>query len=270
MKNSPFASICNELATEFDTADIARDINKTQELLKIAKNILNDNDTPEYAPLFYSVGTSTTILRDDLLRKSTAENPYTDDEIIKTHSQALWYFRHAEELLNQIEVNKENYPYVTGIRMILYVNLGNALNFCGRKCSAMDYYSKATKLHPFGMALGNIGNALENYASLEGDEGHCAVLFRTTYKYYLEAERANDSYTYEEAKQGFSEKRKAMESYFGEENLKVQSELIPVEMESEMEVSYRKWCLANHLFLNTLNDLPELNEAFMQDILQIT
>ena len=37
-----------------------------------------------------------------------------------------------------------------------------------------------------------------------------------------------------------------------------------------MEVSYRKWCLANHLFLNTLNDLPELNEAFMQDILQIT
>ena len=31
-----------------------------------------------------------------------------------------------------------------------------------------------------------------------------------------------------------------------------------------------KWCLANHLFLNTLNDLPELNEAFMQDILQIT
>ena len=41
MKNSPFASICNELATEFDTADIARDINKTRELLKIAKNILN-------------------------------------------------------------------------------------------------------------------------------------------------------------------------------------------------------------------------------------
>lgn len=270
MKNSPFASICNELAAEFDTADITRDINKTQELLEKAKNILNDNDTPEYAPLFYSVGTSTTILRDDLLRKSTAENPYTDDEIIKTHSQALWYFRHAEELLNQIEVNKENYPYVTGIRMILYVNLGNALDFCGRKCSAMGYYSKATELHPFGMALGNIGNALEHYASLEGDEGHCAVLFRTAYKYYLEAERANDSYTYEEAKRGFSGRRKAMESHFGKENLKIQSELIPVEMESEMEGAYRKWCLANHLFLNTLNDLPELNEAFMQDILQIT
>ena len=60
MKNSPFASICNELAAEFDTADITRDINKTQELLEKAKNILNDNDTPEYAPLFYSVGTSTT------------------------------------------------------------------------------------------------------------------------------------------------------------------------------------------------------------------
>lgn len=26
------------------------------------------------------------------------------DEVIRTHSQDLWYFRHAEELLNQIEV----------------------------------------------------------------------------------------------------------------------------------------------------------------------
>lgn len=124
--------------------------------------------------------------------------------------------------------------------MILYVNLGNALDLCGRKCSAMGYYSKATELHPFRMAPGNIGNALEHYASLEGDEGHCAVLFRTAYKYYLEAERANDSYTYEEAKRGLSERRKAMESHFGKENLKAQSEIIPVEMESEMEVSYRK------------------------------
>lgn len=270
IENSPFAPICNELAAAFDAASTTGKIEETRELLEKAKSILNNHDKPEYAPLFYSVGTSTTILRDDLLRKSTAENPYTDSEVIKTHSLALWYFRHAEELLRQIEENEENCPYLTGIRMILYVNLGNALDFCGRKCSAMDYYCKATELHPFGMALGNIARALEHYASLEGDGGHRAVLFREAYRYYLEAERANDAYTYEEAKQGFAERRQHMEKYFGKENLSVQSELIPVEIESEAEFAYREWCLENRLFLNTLNDLPVPNEAFMLDVLQIT
>lgn len=270
MGTSPFAPICDVLAAEFDVADIAKDLGKTQELIGKAKDILANNDTPEYAPLFYSVGTSMTILRDDLIRKSTEENPYTDREVIKTHSHALWYFRHAEELLHQMKENKENRPYLTGIRMILYVNLGNALDFCGRKCSAMGYYSKATELCPFGMAFGNIGRTLEHYAYLEGDGGHRAVLFREAYKYYLEAEQTNDDYTYEEAKQNFTSRRKEMETRFGKENLKAQSELIPVEIKFEAERAYRKWCLKNHLFLNTLNDLPDLSEAFMQDILQIT
>ncbi|MFR2766204.1 MAG: LA2681 family HEPN domain-containing protein [Clostridium sp.] len=269
MENSPFAPICNELAADFDAADIAGDIDKTRELIENAKKILSTHDAPEYAPLFYSVGTSITILRDNLLRKSTARNLYMNSEVIETHSQALWYFRHAEELLQQIEENKENYPYLTGIRMILYVNLGNALDFCGRKCSAMDYYSKAAGLHPFGMALGNIGKTLEHYAFLEGDEGHRAVLYREAYKYYWEAEQANDAYTYETAKKEFAKRRKDMEVCFGKENLKEQSEFIPIETESEEEFAYRKWCLENHLFLNTLNDLSELNEAFMQDALYI-
>ena len=78
METSPFAPICDVLAAEFDAADIAKDLGKTQELIGKAKDILANNDTPEYAPLFYSVGTSMTILRDDLIRKSTEENPYTD------------------------------------------------------------------------------------------------------------------------------------------------------------------------------------------------
>lgn len=270
MRNSPFAPICDELAAAFDAADIAGDIDRTRELIEKAKKILSAHDVPEYAPLFYSVGTSTTILRDNLLRKGTAKKLYTDSEVIEIHSKALWYFRHAEELLQQIEENKENCPYLTGIRMILYVNLGNALDFCGRKCFAMDYYSKAAGLHPFGMALGNIGKALEHYAFLEGDDGHQAVLYREAYKYYREAEQANDVYTYEEAKKGFAKRRKDMEAYFRKENLKEQSEFIPIETESEEEFAYRKWCLKNHLFLNTLNDLPKVNEAFMQDALHIT
>lgn len=83
IENSPFAPICNELAAAFDAASTTGKIEETRELLEKAKSILNNHDKPEYAPLFYSVGTSTTILRDDLLRKSTAENPYTDRILIR-------------------------------------------------------------------------------------------------------------------------------------------------------------------------------------------
>ena len=99
----------------------------------------------------------------------------------------------------------------------------------------MSYYSKATELCPFGMAFGNIGRTLEHYAYLEGDGGHRAVLIREAYKYYLEAEQTNDDYTYEEAKQNFTSRRKEMETRFGKENLKAQSELIPVEIKFEAE-----------------------------------
>lgn len=170
MIESPFAPICNELAAKFDEADINHDLERIKALIIEAKVILSDHDEPAYAPLFYSVGTSTTIVRDAIMAAMPLEeNAYTDIETIKTHSEAIWYFRHAEELVNRIEETEDTKPHLIGFKMILFVNLGNALDFCGRKCSAIDYYSKAIALHPFGMALGNIGRCLEHYASLEGD-----------------------------------------------------------------------------------------------------
>ena len=76
MGNSPFAPICNELAAAFDAADIAGDIDRTRELIEKAKKILSAHDVPEYAPLFYSVGTSTPILRvSNQLRSHLTRNP---------------------------------------------------------------------------------------------------------------------------------------------------------------------------------------------------
>lgn len=271
MIESPFAPICNELAAKFDKADIDHDVNRTRALIDEAKTILSDHDEPAYAPLFYSVGTSTTIIRDAILKsKPSNDNPYTDSEVIKKHSEAIWYFRHAEDLVNQIEEAEDTKSHITGFKMILYVNLGNALDFCGRKCSAIDYYCKAIKVHPFGMALGNIGRCLERYADLEGDVGHRAVLFKTAYKYYLEAEQSADVYTYQEARDGFHRHREAMELRFGKDVLESPTIYDPVGTGSVEEKSYRYWCLENHLFLNTLNDLLENNPSFMTDPLHIT
>ena len=95
MIESPFAPICNELAAKFDKAGIDHDVNRTRALIDEAKTILSDHDEPAYAPLFYSVGTSTTIIRDAILKsKPSNDNPYTDSEVIKKHSEAIWYFRH--------------------------------------------------------------------------------------------------------------------------------------------------------------------------------
>ena len=154
--------------------------------------------------------------------------------------------------------------------MILYVNTGNAMDFCGRKCSAIEYYSKALDLHPFGMAHGNIGRSLEHYASLEGDIGHRAVLYKEAYQHYLMAEAAEDYYTYQSAKDGFRTQREQLEACFGREELTATAKYDYKDELSELESEYRQWCLENHLFLNTLNDLPEINNAFASDPLRIT
>jgi tetratricopeptide (TPR) repeat protein len=260
MTESPFASICNEMAAKFDEADTSHNIEKTKALIDEAEAFLKIHDESAYAPLFYSVGTSKTIVRDAVLKeKSSEKNFYTNPDVVRLHSEAIWYFRHAEELVNQIEETEDAIPWLTGFKIILYVNQGNAFDFCGRKCSAIDYYSKAINLHPFGMALGNIGRCLEHYADL-----------KKAYKYYLEAEQANDVYTYQEAKDMFRKRREALEERFGREILISSTVCKAVKTESVREADYRHWCLANHLFLNTLNDLLEDNPAFMTDSLHIT
>ena len=115
MIESPFAPICNELAIKFDEADIARDLERTKALIVEAKEILSNHDEPAYAPLFYSVGTSITIVRDAILKaKVSDDNPYTDPEVIETHSEAIWYFRRAEELVDQIDETVDTKPHLSG------------------------------------------------------------------------------------------------------------------------------------------------------------
>jgi tetratricopeptide (TPR) repeat protein len=272
MKKSPFSPICNEMAAKFDKAN--RDIEKTKILIEEAKTLLRSHDDPEYAPMFYSIGTSLMIIRDAEVRKVEASDgyPYTDSCVINLNSDLIWYLRHAEELVDQIEATEDTIPYLIGLKMILYVNLGNALDFCGRKCLAIEYYSKAINIKPFGMGFGNIGICLEHYAELEGDPGHRVLIFKKAYECYCKVELLDDPYTYPKAKEKFCRNRKNMEKRFGRVALRSQStEYKAVEFESERESDYRHWCLSNRLFLNTLNDLPEHNNsAFMTDSLHIT
>ncbi len=95
------------------------------------------------------------------------------------------------------------------------------------------------------------------------------VLLKTAYMYFIDAEQSNDIYTYQEAKDGFHRHREAMEKRFGKSVLDSSTIYDSVETETE-ENAYRYWCLRNHLFLNTLNDLIDDNPSFMTDSLHIS
>lgn len=269
MDNEQFNPVCEQYAKLFDEACIKKDIGETKKLLEKSINIVNDNDKTEFAPLFYSIGTSYAFLRDEKCKATVDNLIWHDNEIIEYQKKSLWYFRHAEELISKLIESDKNTDYFTVFQMSLYVNLANSLFFCGRMCAAISYYNKALKLGPFAMAFGNIGRSLEHYAYFESSKLYKNILYKKAYQYYLSAENSKDKNIYEEAKNYFSNNRKRMEEFFGKEFFLENDELLSINIDSYEEYLYRKWCLENHLFLNILNDLPDQNDFFMKDILKI-
>ena len=268
---SPFDSICDTWAIKCDETIILGDSEKIKEIICELKAFLENHDEPAYAPLFYAVGNLITELCVKFISESKNNNPYTDSGFVKKHGNALWYYRHAEFLLDRIEKKEEFLPYLIGVYSILYVNHANALEQCGRKCSAIDYYGKALSVNPkFGMALGNIARCLQHYALLEGDSGHREVLLKEAFKYNERALNNIDQNTTVEAQAYFEKNYKKLLLKFGEDWFKNPIEYIVNPIKSKREADYREWCLANHLFLNSLNDLPESNVAYASDPLHIS
>lgn len=263
---SPFDPVCNKWAVKCDEAIISNDRERIKELAAELKTFLSMHDELGYSPLFYAMGNLLSELCVKLISEQKHDNPYTDCEFIQSHSNAIWYFRHAEDLLDKIEKDENNLPCLADVYSSLYVNHANALEQCGRKCSAIAYYGKALSVNPkFSMALGNIAKCLQHYALLEGDAGHRAVLLKEAFKYYERALKNVDQNTYPEAQEYFVKNYQEIIQKYGKDWLSSPIEYKVEGTQSEKEADYREWCLFNHLFLNTLNDLPDSNMAFAAD-----
>ena len=117
----------------------------------------------------------------------------------------------------------------------------------------------------FSMALGNIAKCLQHYASLEGDAGHRAVLLKEAFKYYGRALKNVGQNTYPAAQEYFVKNYQEIIQIYGKDWLSSPIKYNEKSTQSEKESDYREWCLLNHLFLNTLNDLPDSNMAFAAD-----
>lgn len=257
---NPFSEKVEEFSVRFDSATINKDTTKLQNLLKEAETVLDEENSASQAMLCYSLGTA----YDDLAR-------LTGNRTEKSFQKVLYFFRKSISLIEQDEnTNKKYSPYVLGLKEVLYTNYANALDHCGRKIAAIEQYKKVLSFHnDFGMALGNLGRAYQHYGMLEYDDSHSDLFHYFAYHYLSEEIECNDPNTHEEAKKCFKAAKEAYSSEYVKNVLTVPLSFDEYIYENPDELNYRKWCLKNVLFLNTLNDLPIAELCFAADVIQL-
>lgn len=154
------------------------------------------------------------------------------------------------------------------LKLGIYVNLGNSFSHYGRTINAIKYFDKAIALkfwyknvvnHPnYFMALINKAKALEDYSNLDYDNRHKEYFIKFAYKLYKEAltlfEKNKNVYYIDLSIVNEILKRVHFYNKFeGIEDIEY-FETYEIKF-SKNENEYRKWCLSNKFFLNSMNDL---------------
>ena len=150
----------------------------------------------------------------------------------------------------------------------IYVNLGNSFSHYGRTINAIKYYNKAIELRfshenvvnheNYFKALISKAKTLEDYSNLDYNIGHKSYFIKFAYKLYKEAlnlfEKNKNIYHINISiidemlnKVNFYSKLENIENIEYFESYKIKF--------LEDENNYRKWCLSNKFFLNSMNDL---------------
>lgn len=158
-------------------------------------------------------------------------------------------------------------------RCQILTNLGNLLNTMGRSAEAIPMWTRALALNPqFGMALGNRGYGLSQYAGALYDPGHRDVFLYMAHQNLsaaLTRKARYGRYRDENAKTFFADHRNKIVSYI---DVKRAARVIKLDGyplgKTKEEHSYRKWVLSQSLFLNPLNDLGPYSIA-ARDVLAL-
>ena len=142
----------------------------------------------------------------------------------------------------------------------ILTNLGNALSYVGRSVESVEYWSRALKiLSNFPMARGNRAYGLYHYARLLHNQGHQALFLREAYKdVHLALQFQLDPDAENVFQATMEEIETILDPNFLQEDISLND--FPLGNSPE-EISYRRWCLKQTLFLNPLNDLGEYSIA---------
>ena len=257
---NPFSQDVRRMSERFDYATINHNFNELEQLLAETEKMLCDENAASQAQLYYSMGT---VYSDFAKFKGISTEKSTEKQ--------LYYFRKSISLIEFNEYFDEKYkPYVLGFKRVLYTNYANTLDHCGRKIAAIEQYKKALNIDDnFGMALGNLGRVYQHYGMLEYDNGHRDIFHYFAYHYLDNAIKSTDPNTYSEAKDCFEATIDCYAPEYIEKVLKPDLCFKQFSYENPDELNYRKWCLSNGLFLNTLNDLPIAESCFAADVIQL-
>lgn len=141
-------------------------------------------------------------------------------------------------------------------RSRILTNLANTLNTLGRFVASNSIYREAAAAVPsFGMPRVNRGIALWEHAKAHYDHGHSGILLWHAHQEMLAAlQMPLESGAEEYAQQHISYFYKAASKNFLEMPLNLDDFSLGA---SDEEICYRKWCLSQRLFLNSLNDCLE-------------
>lgn len=157
-----FSKECDRFALVIDGFLAKKDFDGITSYLPGLKAFANEHDTPEYAPIFYYLGTMCGELANQLHREG---KNYLDCDIIEYRKSAMLYFRKALEYIPDLSE--------TFLALPLLTNYANDIDSCGRILEALRLFREAIKIQPqFAMALGNYGRTLSSLANMVNDSGH--------------------------------------------------------------------------------------------------
>lgn len=237
------------------------EIDKLEEFLTELEKFIGEtgNDYPE---IYYYLGTGYGVYSSLLIRNGRAK---TDHEVMSSRNKAFRFFRRALDSIDKSVLNDPRLFYR------ILTNYANCLDSAGRVIEALRFYRMILDINPkFSIARGNYGRALQYLANMVNDGGHHNELHCYAYQAYKTAVAAEDPEIYEDAKESFRESADDYEKSHVADIIKKPIKNKKYSLGNKEESKYRRWCLENHLFLNPLNELQELESAFAHDPLTIT
>ena len=258
MDQNKFPIECEEYEKEIDRLTIQRDYDGLLTFLEKIEAFSETHSTPEYAPIFYCLGTANSTLAGHFKAQGASQdaNMY--------RKKSLYYQRKTLSMLEQFD---DNGPLL----FCAWTNYANDLDACGRMIEALRFYRKVISLNSrFGLAIGNYGRVLNSYANLVNDSGHYCELHCYAYQAIKHALEVSDSNMHDQAIEFFQKMLSEYEASPGKDQLLKPIKFKEYDLGDAVEQEYRKWCLRNHFFLNPLNDVIALETAFAHDPLTIT
>ena len=190
----------------------------------------------------------------------------TDIDVVELRRRAMFYFRRGIQFYN-LEENRNPRLF-----FCLMTNYANLLDTAGRVLEALRIYRIVLDMNNnFSIALGNYGRALRFLGNIVNDNGHYHELHRYAYRAVKKALSIDDPDKHDQANNAFG---KLVDEYEKLPNIDLLAKPIVYDDyelgDTVEEIEYRKWCLNNHLFLNPMNEVRDVESAFAHDPLTIT